>query len=112
MLIIIYILLLFTTQFLRFLCYKLGRDSTEFNIKSKVRKLNIYSLLNAIFFILLIPLVNDGTVLSALVNILNMILSGLIGYTLILAFKRGINDAEFEKKFIVDLIEERESKQD
>lgn len=41
-----------------------------------------------------------------------MLLSGLIGYTLILAFKRGINDAEFEKKFILELIEERESKQD
>lgn len=94
------------------MCYKIGSEVNEYNIKSKVRKLNVYSLLNAIFFILLIPLVNDGTLLSAFINILNMLLSGLIGYTLILSFKRGINDAEFEKKFILDLIEERESKQD
>ena len=74
MLIAIYIFITILSPFIRFLCYRLGRKVTEENINSKVRKLNFYSILNAIIFILIIPIVNDGKLLSAFINILNMLL--------------------------------------
>ena len=100
MLIAIYIFITILSPFIRFLCYRLGRKVTEENINSKVRKLNFYSILNAIIFILIIPIDNDGTLLSAFINILNMLLSGLIGYSFVLAFKRGMRDEEFENDFM------------
>ena len=100
MLIAIYIFITLLSPFIRFLCYRLGRKVTEENINSKVRKLNFYSILNAIIFILIIPIVNDGKLLSAFINILNMLLSGLIGYSFVLAFKRGMRDEEFENDFM------------
>lgn len=100
MLIAIYIFITILSPFIRFLCYRLGRKVTEENINSKVRKLNFYSILNAIIFILIIPIVNDGKLLSAFINILNMLLSGLIGYSFVLSFKRGMRDEEFENDFM------------
>ena len=100
MLIAIYIFITILSPFIRFLCYRLGRKVTEENINSKVRKLNFYSILNAIIFILIIPIDNDGTLLSAFINILNMLLSGLTGYSFVLAFKLGMRDEEFENDFM------------
>lgn len=103
MLFIVYLVFLVVAPLLRLVSYKLGRDVIESNFKIKLRLVMVLSLLPVIVFMFFIPLVNDGSVLMLFVNIVNMLLAGLIGYTFIQSFKRGIREEKFKKKFMEDI---------
>lgn len=90
MLFIVYLVFLVVAPLLRLVSYKLGRDVIESNFKIKLRLVMVLSLLPIIVFMFLIPIVNAASFLMLFVNIVNMLLAGLIDYTFIQSFKRGI----------------------
>lgn len=79
---------------LGFLSYKLGRESTSTTYEKRYRIVKWFGYLNIIYFIVLIPVFDDGSLVRMLLNVLNIVLSGLAGYGYIVSYLNGVHERE------------------
>lgn len=94
MFIVIYLVVSIFAIFLRFLSYKLGNESTSTNYEKRYRLVKWFGYLTIIYFIVMIPVFDDGSVLMMMVNVLNIVLSGVVSYGYILNFIGGVHNKE------------------
>lgn len=94
MFLVIYLVASILAISLRFLSYKLGNESTSKNYEKRYRLVKWFGYLTIIYFIVMIPVFDDGSLLRMLLNVLNIVLAGIVSYGYILNFIGGVHNRE------------------
>lgn len=87
MYLIIYLLASIVAIFFSYVSYKLGKESTNENKEKRYLLVKWFGYITIIYFILMIPVFDDGSLIMLFINILNIILAGVVSYVYILNFK-------------------------
>ena len=94
MYLIIYLLASILALIFSYVSYTLGKGSTTENIEKRYLLVKWFGYITIIYFILMIPVLDDGSLIMLFINILNIILAGIVSYGYILNFINGRLDGE------------------
>ena len=89
MYLIIYLLASIVALIFSYVSYTLGKGSTTENIEKRYLLVKWFGYITIIYFILMIPVFDDGSLIMLFINILNIILAGIVSYGYILNFING-----------------------
>lgn len=94
MYIIIYLLASIAALIFSYVSYTLGKGETTENKEKRYLLVKWFGYITIIYFILMIPVFDDGSLIMLCINILNIILAGVVSYGYILNFLNGRLDGE------------------